>query len=220
MSIVMVGSTSGSITLQEPAVAGTTVLDLPATSGTLALTSGVVSSLNGSTGALKGAVLTGTTSISAGSTSANVTSQMTNAGWYLININLTLSAAANSTAISVRTSTDNGTTFDSGASNYSLDNPNGGTISTASSIIVNSTNNTNAVFWMNNTIYLYTGSATNMSFMEIKNSNGTGTTINTLSGDVFAARTALSQINAFQVLRISGTRTISSGTINVYYLGQ
>jgi hypothetical protein len=39
MSIVLVGSTSGSITLQEPAVAGTTVLDLPAVSGTIALTS-------------------------------------------------------------------------------------------------------------------------------------------------------------------------------------
>ena len=39
MSIVLVGSTSGSITLQEPAVAGSTVLDLPATSGTVALTS-------------------------------------------------------------------------------------------------------------------------------------------------------------------------------------
>ena len=38
MSIVLVGSTSGSITLQEPAVAGTTVLTLPATSGTLITT--------------------------------------------------------------------------------------------------------------------------------------------------------------------------------------
>jgi hypothetical protein len=38
MSIVLVGSTSGSVTLQEPAVAGTTVLDLPATSGTLITT--------------------------------------------------------------------------------------------------------------------------------------------------------------------------------------
>jgi hypothetical protein len=38
MSIVLVGSTSGSITLQEPAVAGTTVLNLPATSGTLVTT--------------------------------------------------------------------------------------------------------------------------------------------------------------------------------------
>ena len=35
MSIVLQGSTSGSITLQEPAVAGTTVLTLPATSGTV-----------------------------------------------------------------------------------------------------------------------------------------------------------------------------------------
>jgi len=35
MSIVLVGSTSGSVTLQEPAIAGTTVLDLPATSGTV-----------------------------------------------------------------------------------------------------------------------------------------------------------------------------------------
>lgn len=38
MSIVLVGSTSGSITLQEPAVAGSTVLDLPATSGTILTT--------------------------------------------------------------------------------------------------------------------------------------------------------------------------------------
>jgi hypothetical protein len=35
MSIVLVGSTSGSVTLQEPAVAGTTVLTLPAASGTV-----------------------------------------------------------------------------------------------------------------------------------------------------------------------------------------
>jgi hypothetical protein len=38
MSIVLVGSTSGSVTLQEPAVAGTTVLTLPAVTGTLITT--------------------------------------------------------------------------------------------------------------------------------------------------------------------------------------
>ena len=42
MSIVLVGSTSGSITLQEPAVSGSTVLDLPATSGTVGLTSQLI----------------------------------------------------------------------------------------------------------------------------------------------------------------------------------
>jgi hypothetical protein len=35
MSIVLIGSTSGSITLQEPAIAGTTTLNLPATNGTV-----------------------------------------------------------------------------------------------------------------------------------------------------------------------------------------
>jgi uncharacterized protein (DUF2147 family) len=38
MSIVLQGLTSGSITLQEPAVAGTTVLTLPTTSGTVLTT--------------------------------------------------------------------------------------------------------------------------------------------------------------------------------------
>jgi len=38
MSIVLLGSTSGSVTLQEPAVAGTTVLSLPNTTGTLITT--------------------------------------------------------------------------------------------------------------------------------------------------------------------------------------
>ena len=46
MSIVLLGSTSGSVTLQEPAVAGTTVFTLPATSGTAVVT-GTTPSLNG-----------------------------------------------------------------------------------------------------------------------------------------------------------------------------
>jgi hypothetical protein len=40
MSIVLVGSTSGSVTLQEPAIAGTTVLTLPAVTGTVLTTTG------------------------------------------------------------------------------------------------------------------------------------------------------------------------------------
>lgn len=39
MSIVLQGSTSGSVTLQEPAVAGTTVLTLPATTGNVVVDS-------------------------------------------------------------------------------------------------------------------------------------------------------------------------------------
>jgi len=46
MSLVLLGSTSGSVTLQEPAIAGSTVIDLPATSGTMAVTSGSPSFTN------------------------------------------------------------------------------------------------------------------------------------------------------------------------------
>jgi len=56
MSIVLVGSTSGSVTLQEPAVAGTTVLDLPAVSGTVGLVSGNL----GTPSTLVGTNITGT----------------------------------------------------------------------------------------------------------------------------------------------------------------
>ena len=41
MSIVLMGSTSGSVTLQEQAIAGTTTLTLPTTSGTILTTSSV-----------------------------------------------------------------------------------------------------------------------------------------------------------------------------------
>lgn len=51
MSIVLLGSTSGSITLQEPAISGNTVLSLPATTGTVLTSaspsSDLPSSING-----------------------------------------------------------------------------------------------------------------------------------------------------------------------------
>jgi hypothetical protein len=51
-SVVIAGNTSGSVTLDAPAVAGTTVLTLPATSGTVIVgTAGVTSVASGGTGA-------------------------------------------------------------------------------------------------------------------------------------------------------------------------
>jgi hypothetical protein len=64
MSLVLSGSTSGSVTLQEPAIAGTTVLDLPATSGTiLTTTSPKVGNVIQVVGATQG-IQTSTTSTS------------------------------------------------------------------------------------------------------------------------------------------------------------
>jgi hypothetical protein len=76
MSIVLVGSTSGSITLQEPAVAGSTVLDLPAVSGTILTTTSpkagnVIQVVQGST--TSGVTLASGTSFTASNLSASIT---------------------------------------------------------------------------------------------------------------------------------------------------
>jgi hypothetical protein len=52
MSLKLNSVGGGSVTLQEPNTASNFTLDLPAASGTVALTSSVVSSLNGQTGAI------------------------------------------------------------------------------------------------------------------------------------------------------------------------
>jgi hypothetical protein len=57
MSIVLVGSTSGSVTLQEPAIAGSTVLTLPATSGTVLTSASAISASSITTGTLPKAQL-------------------------------------------------------------------------------------------------------------------------------------------------------------------
>jgi len=214
-----VSSVLNAIPATAGAVNSTYLLDGSVTSAKLAA-GAAVTSLNGSTGALKGAVFTGTTSIAAGSTSVDVTSQMTNAGWYIVNVNLTLSAAANSTDIGFRTSSNNGSSFDSGASNYVYDIYNAGTNTAQTYLLGTNTNTTNAVFWMNFSILMYTGNGTNPNFFNIQYGNGAVTpTLNEFGGR-FGYRASLSQINAIQVVRVSGTRTMSSGTINVYYLGQ
>jgi hypothetical protein len=88
MSIVLVGSTSGSITLQEPAVAGTTVLDLPATSGTLmvngpAFSAYATSGQTGASGLVK--VLFGTEEYDTNSNFASSRFTPTVAGYYQLN---------------------------------------------------------------------------------------------------------------------------------------
>ena len=81
MSLILQGSTSGSVTLQEPAVAGTTVLTLPATSGNVVVDSATQTLTNktltsptiGGTPTGVG-VLTSGTAVSASSTSVDFTS--------------------------------------------------------------------------------------------------------------------------------------------------
>jgi hypothetical protein len=80
MSIVLVGSTSGSITLQEPAVAGTTTINLPASNGTAVVGSSAVSaagqipfSTDGSTYTPTAKIVSGTAVASTSGTSIDFT---------------------------------------------------------------------------------------------------------------------------------------------------
>ena len=81
MSIVLLGSTSGSITLQEPAVSGSTVLSLPASTGTVVVGSSAVSaegqipfSTDGSTYTPTAKIVSGTAVASTSGTSIDFTS--------------------------------------------------------------------------------------------------------------------------------------------------
>jgi len=68
MSLILQGSTSGSVTLQEPAVAGTTVLTLPATSGNVVVDSATQTLTNKT---IQGGTITSGTAVSASSTSVD-----------------------------------------------------------------------------------------------------------------------------------------------------
>ena len=81
MSLILQGSTSGSCTLQEQAVAGTTVLTLPTTSGTVVVGSSAVSaagqipfSTDGSTYTPTAKIVSGTSVASTSGTSIDFTS--------------------------------------------------------------------------------------------------------------------------------------------------
>ena len=95
MSIVLVGSTSGSITLQEPAVAGTTVLNLPAVSGTIVTTGSPQSGsvLQVVQGTQSGAGSTSSTSFTSTGLTATITPKFSTSKILCI---LSLSARANS----------------------------------------------------------------------------------------------------------------------------
>lgn len=72
-ALIIYGDTSGSVTLQAPATAGTTVLTLPTTSGTIATTTGGVTTATNLAGGATGSVpyqsASGTTVFIAGNTS-------------------------------------------------------------------------------------------------------------------------------------------------------
>ena len=238
MSIVLLGSTSGSVTLQEPAVAGTTVLDLPATSGTLALTSSVVSSLNGNTGALKGMTLISTTNVSA-ATTIDITNIPTTAGsTYILQIQGRMAGTAGINVFSLRYSTNNGSSFAttaimSGSTGY-LD---ANSVATYMSDVIRTTNQTpcNIFSVVNlsnggtvNTASVYPTANSQIQFGDYE--NGTAITYSgynsapdsasdTNSPMVSGAGTVRgATFNALRIIRRQGSQTFT-GNVKLFLLG-
>jgi hypothetical protein len=124
MSIVLVGSTSGSITLQEPAVAGTTVLDLPATSGTL-ITTGTTGQVIASgalpigsvlqvvQGSLTGSISTASGSLIATGLTASITPKFSTSK-ILVTVNLNCCGKTTNTQLTTKVLRGASTIYDMG----------------------------------------------------------------------------------------------------------
>jgi hypothetical protein len=104
MSIVLLGSTSGSVTLQEPAVAGTTVFNLPAASGNVMVSGNMpaFSAYNNATQSISNNTLTKIDfQVEDFDTNNNFASSRftpTVAGYYQINAGLNIAPAASGVA--------------------------------------------------------------------------------------------------------------------------
>jgi hypothetical protein len=106
MSIVLVGSTSGSCTLQEQAVAGTTVLTLPTTSGTVMVNGPAFSATPTSTSQTPTAstftkVTLGTELFDTNNNFTSSTFTPTVAGYYQINCNIDMNGSVARLIISI-----------------------------------------------------------------------------------------------------------------------
>ena len=130
MSIVMLGSTSGSCTLQEQAVAGTTVLTLPTTSGTISLDGAAFSAYQNSAQTFSTGVFNklqiDTEEFDTANcfNTGNYRFTPNVAGYYQVNANYNLNASAITLAVIYK----NGSAFKYGV-NSTGDSPYGGSVS-------------------------------------------------------------------------------------------
>lgn len=95
-SVVILGDTSGAITLSAPSVAGTNTITMPASTGTMALTSGLPASgqlckawanFTGSTGAVNGSYnISSITRNGSGDYTFNFTTAMANANYAFVGL--------------------------------------------------------------------------------------------------------------------------------------
>jgi hypothetical protein len=217
MSIVLLGSTSGSITLQEPAVAGTNTLNLPAATGTVVVGSSAVSaagqipfSTDGTTYTPTAKIVSGTAVVSTSGTSIDFTSIPS---WVKrITVMFDGVSTNGSSSLLVQLGTSSGIES-TGYISYS--NQTGNSISSAgvtstAGLIISLTNNANIIYG-NMTITKLTGNqyteGVNMGLNAGANFALQGGGSKTLSG----------VLDRVRITSGNGTDTFDAGSINILY---
>ena len=208
MSLILQGSTSGSVTLQEPAVAGTTVLTLPATSGNVVVDSATQTLTNKT---IEGGTITsGTAVASTSGTSIDFTSIPS---WVK---RITVMFDGVSTNGSSNLLVQLGTLSGIESSGYiSYSNQTGNSVSSAgvtstAGLIISLTNNANIIYG-NMTITKLTGNqyteGVNMGLNAGANFALQGGGSKTLSG----------VLDRIRITSGNGTDTFDAGSINILY---
>jgi hypothetical protein len=210
MSIVLVGSTSGSITLQEPAVAGTTVLTLPATTGNVVV-DGATQTLTNKT-IEGGTVISGTAVASTSGTSIDFTSIPSWVKRVTIMFVGVSTTGTGNTIIQIGTGGSPTTSGYSSIGSFNGSAANGATSSTAGFVIL--TDNASDLFHGNITLCLQNASTnTWTSSYSLARFQG-GTPYGAIGGGSVSLAGVLDNL---RVTTPAGTATFDAGSINILY---
>jgi hypothetical protein len=218
MSIVLLGSTSGSCTLQEQAVAGTTVLTLPTTSGTVVVGSSAVSaagqipfSTDGTTYTPTAKIVSGT-AVNAATGSPTTIDFISIPSWVKrITVMFSGVSVSGTSNLLVQLGDSGGietTGYTSNAGGY-------GSAAVASSIgLLLNQQNTAAGTWSGMQVITSLLSSNTWSSVSTLSNGGTGTTALQMSGGTKSLSDTLTQI---RITTVNGTDTFDAGTINILY---
>ena len=207
MSIVLQGSTSGSITLQEPAVAGTTVLTLPATSGNVVVDSATQTLTNKTIEG--GTVISGTAVASTSGTSIDFTSIPS----WVKRITVMFDVVSTNGSSNMQIQIGSGSVTTSGyvgATVFITSGSASGTNFSAGFLVSNSVGSGNT----------YSGIATlcllssNKWIFSIAIGRGDNTTIYSGGG---VSSTLSGALDRVRITTANGTDTFDAGTINILY---
>ena len=209
MSIVLVGSTSGSITLQEPAVSGSTVLDLPATSGNVVVDSATQTLTNKTIEG--GTVISGTAVASTSGTSIDFTSIPS----WVKRITVMFDGVSTNSTSNLLIQIGSGSILTSGYGSSAIytGTSSGGSSSTAGFIITSAVGSTNTLSGANTICLL--GSNTYVSTGNLIYDSTSPVLFVMSSAGVRAS--VGGAIDRIRITTVNGTDTFDAGSINILY---